>query len=87
VNGEFAPIVGRICMDQCMIDITDMKHDVKVGDEVVLFGCQGDSCISVDEVASEIGTINYEIVCIVGKRIPRVYLKDGKISSILNYLI
>jgi alanine racemase len=87
VNGEFAPVVGRICMDQCMIDVTDLKHEVKVGDEVVLFGCQGGSCISVDELASEIGTINYEIVCIIGKRIPRVYLKDGKISSVLNYLI
>lgn len=87
VNGEYAPIVGRICMDQCMIDITDLKHDVKVGDEVVLFGCQGDACISVDEVAADIGTINYEIVCIIGKRIPRVYLKDGEICSVLNYLI
>jgi alanine racemase len=87
VNGESAPIVGRICMDQCMIDVTDLKHEVRVGDEVVLFGCQGDACISVDEVAAEIGTINYEIVCNIGKRIPRVYLKNGKISSILNYLI
>ncbi len=87
VNGEYAPIVGRICMDQCMIDVTDLKHDVRVGDEVVLFGCQGDACISVDEVAAEIGTLNYEIVCIIGKRIPRVYLKDGEICSVLNYLI
>lgn len=87
VNGEYAPIVGRICMDQCMIDVTDLKQEVKAGDEVVLFGCQGDACISVDEVADQMGTINYEIVCIIGKRIPRVYLKDGKICSILNYLI
>ncbi len=87
VNGESAPVVGRVCMDQCMIDVTDLKHEVKVGDEVVLFGCQGESCISVDEVASEIGTINYEIVCVISKRIPRVYLKDGKITSVLNYLI
>jgi alanine racemase len=87
VNGESAPIVGRICMDQCMIDVTDFKYEVKAGDEAVIFGSQGDACISVDEVAAEIGTINYEIVCNIGKRIPRVYLKDGKISSVLNNLI
>lgn len=87
VNGEFAPVVGRICMDQCMIDVTDLKQEVKVGDEVVIFGKQNGSCISVEELASEIGTINYELVCIIGKRIPRVYLKDGEICSVLNYLI
>lgn len=87
VNGEFAPIVGRICMDQCMIDVTDLKGEVNVGDEVVLFGCQGDQHIGVEEVAESIGTINYELVCIVGKRLPRVYLKDGQICSVLNYLI
>ena len=87
VNGELAPIVGRVCMDQCMVDVTDLKQDVHVGDEVVLFGSQNGACISVDEVAADIGTINYEVVCIIGKRIPRVYLKGGKICSVLNYLI
>ncbi len=87
VNGEFAPVVGRICMDQCMIDVTELKNEVHVGDEVVVFGNQNGSSISVDEIAADIGTINYELVCIIGKRIPRVYLKDGKICSILNYLI
>lgn len=87
VNGEFAPVVGRICMDQCMIDVTDLKHDVHVGDEVVIFGSQNGASISVDEIADEVGTLNYELVCIIGKRIPRVYLKEGKICSVLNYLI
>ena len=87
VNGEFAPVVGRVCMDQCMIDVTDLTQEVHAGDEVVLFGSQKDASISVDEVASDIGTISYEVVCIIGKRIPRVYLKDGKICSVLNYLI
>ncbi|NMA35045.1 MAG: alanine racemase [Clostridiaceae bacterium] len=87
VNGEFAPVVGRICMDQCMIDVTDLKHEVSVGDEVVIFGKQNGACISVDEIADQVGTINYELVCIIGKRIPRVYLKGGKICSVLNYLI
>lgn len=87
VNGEFAPIVGRICMDQCMIDVTDLKQKVHVGDEVVIFGSQNGACISVDEVAADIGTISYEVVCIIGKRIPRVYMKEGRICSVLNYLI
>lgn len=87
INGESAPIVGRICMDQCMADVTDLKHEVRVGDEAALFGCQNGEAISVEEVAEAIGTINYEIVCIIGKRIPRVYIKDGRICSVLNYLI
>ena len=87
VNGEYAPVVGRICMDQCMIDVTDLKREVRVGDEVVIFGSRNGACISVDEVADDIGTISYEMVCIIGKRIPRVYLKGGRISSVLNYLI
>jgi len=87
VNGEFAPVVGNICMDQCMIDITDLKHEVHTGDEVVIFGSQSGACISVEELAAQIGTINYELVCIIGKRIPRVYLKGGEICSVLNYLI
>lgn len=87
VNGQLAPIVGKICMDQCMIDITDISGDVKVGDEAVLFGRQKGSEIKIEDVAAGIGTINYEVACIIGKRIPRVYLKDGKIHNVLNYLI
>jgi len=87
VNGEYAPIVGRVCMDQCMIDVTDLKHEVHVGDEVVLFGSQNGACISVDEVAADIGTISYEVVSIISKRVPRIYLKDGRICSVQNYLI
>lgn len=87
VNGQFAPIVGKICMDQCMIDITGIDGHVNVGDEVVLFGRQNDSEIKVEDLAKSIGTINYEVVCIIGKRIPRVYLKAGKIYNVLNYLI
>lgn len=87
VNGEFAPVVGKICMDQCMLDVTDLMSEVHVGDEVVLFGKQGDKEITIEEIASSIGTINYELVCIIGKRIPRVYLQDGKVYKVLNYLI
>ncbi len=87
INGEVAPVVGKICMDQCMVDVTDFEKEVKVGDEVVLFGKQGDKIIRVEDIAGSIGTINYEIVCVVGKRIPRVYIKDGRIQNVLNYLV
>lgn len=86
VKGKRVPVVGRICMDQCMIDITDID-DVKVGDEVVLFGKQDGAFISIDELAAKLGTINYEIVCMIGKRVPRVYIKDGKIVDVMNYII
>lgn len=87
IRGQLAPIVGRICMDQCMVDVTDLDCDVEVGDEVVLIGAQGDNVITVEDVANSIGMINYEFVSIVGKRIPRAFIQDGKISKILNYLI
>ncbi|MDP4093049.1 MAG: alanine racemase [Bacillota bacterium] len=87
INGEYAPIVGKICMDQCMADVTDLDSQVQVGQEVVLFGKQGDKEIKVDELASSIGTINYELVCIIGKRIPRVYLQNNQVVNVLNYLI
>jgi len=87
IKGEFAPVVGRICMDQCMVDISSIAGEVSVGDEVVLFGKQGNREIKVEEMANIIGTINYEIICLIGKRVPRVYIRDGKISKVLNYLI
>ena len=87
VNEEKVPVVGRICMDQCMIDVTDVKRPVAAGDEAVLFGRQGREEISVGEVAASIGTISYEVLCIIGKRIPRVYLQNGVICKVLNYLI
>lgn len=86
VKGRRVPVVGRICMDQCMIDVTDIE-EVKVGDEVVLFGKQGNEFIHIDELAEKLDTINYEIVCMIGKRVPRVYVKNGKIIDIMNYII
>lgn len=87
VNGQSVPIVGKICMDQCMLDITDVEGSVNVGDEAVLFGSQNGNEIKIEDLADKIGTINYEIACIIGKRIPRVYWKDGKLYNVLNYLI
>ncbi len=87
VNGQYAPIVGTVCMDQCMVDVTDVTGEVKTGDEVVLFGEQGGCQIAVEELAEIAGTIPYEIVCLIGKRIPRVYKRNGEIVQIRNYLI
>lgn len=70
VRGRRAPLVGRICMDQCMINV-DGVPEAEAGDEVTLFG---DPALSTDEVAARLGTINYELVCMVSKRVPRVYL-------------
>ncbi len=72
IKGQRAPIVGRVCMDQCMVDVTGIEG-VSMGDEVVLMGRQENEFISADEIASRIGTINYEVVCMFGSRIPRVY--------------
>lgn len=70
VEGHMAPIIGRICMDQCMIDITDFAKDVKVGDTVTIFGSDPHM---IDALATVAGTIPYEILCLVGKRVTRVY--------------
>jgi alanine racemase len=70
------PVVGRICMDMTMVDVTDVE-EVSLGDEVVLMGKQGGDEITVEEIAEKIGTISYEVLCIVGKRVPRVYMRDG----------
>lgn len=87
VNGQFAPIVGKICMDQCMADVTDVTGDITCGQQVVLIGKQGDLEIPIEEIADKLGSVNYEISCVIGKRIPRFYISDGKIYSVLNYLI
>jgi len=75
VLGRRAPVIGRVCMDMIMIDVTHIKG-VAVGDEVVLMGRQGDAEISADEMADRLSTINYEITCLVGKRVPRVYINE-----------
>ncbi len=82
INGKKARILGRVCMDQLMVDITDINN-VKVGDEVLLFGGKG---LSTDDFANLCNTINYEIVCLVGKRVPRVYLQNGKEIAVLNHI-
>lgn len=83
IRGKRAPVIGRICMDQCMVDVTGIEG-VSLGDEAVLYGGQGNDCISLDEVAGWAGTISYEISCGLGKRVPRKYVCSegkGKISD------
>lgn len=75
VQGRRAKIVGRICMDQMMIDVTGME--VKTGDTVTLFGTDGEGTLPVDELAALADTINYETVCLIGRRVPRVYIQNG----------
>lgn len=74
VHGQRVPIVGRVCMDLTMLDVGRLK-DVKLEDEVVVFGQQGDQAVTADELASTVNTINYEIVTSITARVPRVYLK------------
>jgi alanine racemase len=73
LGGERVPVVGRVCMDQIIVDATRVAG-VAPGDEAVLFGRQGEAFLAVEEIAAKIGTINYEVVCAVGARVPRVYL-------------
>lgn len=85
VRGAYAPIVGRVCMDQFMIDVTDIPG-VTQGDEVVLVGTMDGKRITVEELADSVGSFNYEFVCGINRRVPRVFLEDGKISEIIDYL-
>ncbi len=78
IGGKRCPIIGRICMDQFMVDVTALP-DVKEGDEVVLMGRMGDECISAEEIGELSGRFNYELVCLITDRLPRVYFKNGKI--------
>ncbi len=80
VRGQRVPIVGRVCMDMCMVDVTDVP-DVATGDEVVLIGCQGEEEISADEVADLADTISYEVLCGITARVPRLYLRAGDVVS------
>jgi alanine racemase len=85
VNNTKVPIIGNICMDQCIIDVTEL--DVKIGDEVILFGGNDSNGISIDSISESLNTINYEITCMVDKRVPRVYIKNGEIVDTKDYIL
>ena len=77
IHGQKAPILGRICMDQFMVDVTHIA-DVKHGEEVTLIGRDGDESIHIDELGDLSGRFSYEFACDISKRVPRVYIKDGR---------
>ena len=84
IRGKKAPILGRICMDQFMVDVTDIPQAVE-GDRVTLIGFDGKEHISAEFLGDLSGRFNYELVCDLGKRIPRVYLQGGKIVAVKDY--
>lgn len=83
VKGEYAPVIGNVCMDQMMIDITHIK-DVKMGDEVIIMGKSGDKAVTAEELGALMGTINYEVVCGIGKRVPRVYVRNNNVIKTVS---
>ncbi|TVX95958.1 alanine racemase [Cohnella terricola] len=91
VRGHKVPVLGTICMDQCMIRLDDAmaagEPKIEPGEEVVLIGRQGNASISAEEVAAKLGTIPYELICMLAARVPRVYRSNGEIVEIANPLI
>ncbi len=85
VNGKLVPVVGKICMDQCMIDVSSVNN-INVGDEVIVFGNGGDNSATLEELAKNAGTVPHEILSLTGNRIPRVFIKNGNIIDVLTQL-
>lgn len=84
INAQFAPITGRVCMDQFMVDITGIE--AKVGDTVVLIGKSGDKELSMEEVSESAYSFNYELPCRIARRVPRSYYRGGKLVFSTNYM-
>ncbi len=84
INGSRAPIRGRVCMDQIMVDVTGIPG-VEAGSPVTLMGRDGDECITAEEIADESGRFHYELLCDIGKRVPRVYYRNGEIVGTKDY--
>ena len=86
IRGQKAPILGRICMDQMMVDVTHIP-DVAVDDPVVLIGTDGEETITMETIAEQAGSFNYEFVCGISRRVPRIYKHDGQIVAEVHYLL
>lgn len=84
IRGKKAPIIGRVCMDQFMVDVTDIEG-IGFGDKVTLIGRDGNESISVEQLSDLSGRFNYEFVCDLGKRIPRVYVRNGQVTGQVDY--
>ena len=85
IRGKRAPILGRICMDQMMVDVTDIPG-VSAGDRVILVGTDGDETITMEEISAAADSFNYEFVCGISRRVPRVYTQNGKSVHSVHYL-
>ncbi len=83
LHGKRARVLGNVCMDQIMVDVTDIPQ-AAMGDIVTLFGRDGEAFIPVEELASKVGTIPYETVCLISKRVPRVYYREGSIVDVFD---
>ena len=86
LNGKRVPVTGRICMDMCMVDVTEVP-EAKVGDVATVFGTDGDAAIPVDDLARLTGTIPYELLCSINKRTPRFYLDGDQRMEVLQYIV
>jgi len=86
IRGQKAPILGRVCMDQMMVDVTDIP-DVQPGDRVVLVGRSGDDEITVEQIAAAADSFNYEFICGISRRVPRIYSRRGKTVHSVHYLL
>ena len=86
IGGKRAPILGRVCMDQLMVDVTDIE-DVQVNDPVVLIGTDGEETITMEQIAEQAGSFNYEFVCGISRRVPRIYKHAGKVVAEVHYLL
>ena len=84
IHGKKAPILGRVCMDQLMVDATDIE-DVQFGDRITLAGEEDGVRVSIDELADLSGRFNYEFVCNIGKRVPREYVRNGRVIEQMDY--
>lgn len=85
INGKYAPILGRVCMDQFMVDVTNID-DIKIGTKVTLVGKDGDARLTMEEVSEAAGSFNYELPCRISRRVPRTFYKNGKMIEYTNYM-
>lgn len=86
IHGQYAPVIGRVCMDQFMIDVSAISGGVKTGDTVTLVGKDGENVLTVEELAGQAHSFNYEFVCGVSVRVPRIYIKNGKFYKRRSYI-
>ena len=86
IHGKEAPILGRVCMDQLMVDVTHIP-ETRLEDTVILIGKSGDAQITVEQIAAAADSFNYELVCGISRRVPRIYVRGGQVVNEVRYLL